>query len=77
MMTDAVRVGERTASVKKELGEKVEFPLFLNTLNETYKKQSTVLSQSIILSSKNVKEIELSEKKGCVCARKRAVKCIF
>ena len=43
MMTDAVRVGERTASVKKELGEKVEFPLFLNTLNETYKKQSTVL----------------------------------
>ena len=76
-MTEAVRMGERRASVKRELGEKVEFALILNTLIETYKKQSIVLSQSIILSSKNVKEIELSGKKGDVCARKRAVKYIF
>ena len=76
-MTEAVRMGERRASVKRELGEKVEFALILNTLIETYKKQSIVLSQSIILSSKNVKEIELSGKKGYVCARKRAVKYIF
>ena len=76
-MTEAVRTGERRASVKRELGEKVEFALILNTLIETYKKQSIVLSQSIILSSKNVKEIELSGNKGYVCARKRAVKYIF
>ena len=43
MMTEAVRMGERRASVKRELGDKVEFALILNTLIETYKKQSTVL----------------------------------
>ena len=65
--------GGKESLCEKRIGRKSSF----NTLIETYKKQSIVLSQSIILSSKNVKEIELSEKKGYVCARKRAVKYIF
>ena len=48
--------GGKESLCEKRIGRKSSF----NTLIETYKKQSIVLSQSIILSSKNVKEIGIN-----------------